>query len=76
MIVTTSNTKKLTLTENLNQQLMSYQISQKEVTISNHRVYRDEAIVANFLAELPSVLASLESLSENNVSSKCQQKMR
>ncbi|NEO55020.1 MAG: hypothetical protein F6K54_19235 [Okeania sp. SIO3B5] len=70
MVVTPSNTQKLTFSENLNQQLMSYQISQKEVTISNHGVYKDEAIVANFLAELPSVLASLESLSENDDSSK------
>ena len=70
MIVIQSNTQKLTFTENLNEQLMSYQISQKEVTISNHGVYKDEAIVANFLAELPSVLASLESISEKNESSK------
>ena len=69
MVITQSNTQKLTFTENLNQQLMSYQISQKEVTISNHGVDKDEAIVANFLAELPSVLASLESLSEKNDSS-------
>ncbi|GGA41797.1 hypothetical protein [Okeania sp. KiyG1] len=70
MVVITSNTKKLTLTENLNQQLMSYQISQKEITVSNHRVDQDEAIVTNFLAELPLVLESLESLSEKHDSSK------
>ncbi|NEN89352.1 MAG: hypothetical protein F6K48_10785 [Okeania sp. SIO3H1] len=49
---------------------MTYQILQKEATTDNHIIYQDEAIVANFLAELPSVLASLESLSEKNYSRK------
>ncbi|MGB3508636.1 MAG: hypothetical protein WBA93_05230 [Microcoleaceae cyanobacterium] len=64
MVLTTPGTKKSTLTHNLNQKLMNYQVSEKETTISKRRVCQDEAIVASFLAELPAVLASLESLSE------------
>ena len=43
---------------------MSYQVPEKEAPRSKRRVCQDEAIVASFLAELPVVLASLESLSE------------
>ena len=65
MVFTTPGTTKSRLTHNLNQKLMSYQVSEKEATRSKHKVYQDEAIVASFFAELPTVLASLESLSEN-----------
>ncbi|NEQ41023.1 MAG: hypothetical protein F6K40_34365 [Okeania sp. SIO3I5] len=49
---------------------MSYKVSEKEDTISNHRTCQDEKIVATFLAELSKVLASLESLSEKKDFSK------
>jgi len=45
---------------------MSYKVSDKEATISNRIDCQDEKIVVNFLAELPTVLASLESLAEKN----------
>ena len=44
--------------------LMSYKVSDKEASTSKNIGCQDEKIVANFLAELPQVLASLESLSE------------
>ncbi len=64
MVLIAPQAKQSTLTYNFNQQLMSYQVSEKEATISNQRACQDEVIVASFLAELPVVLASLESISE------------
>ncbi|MEB3342371.1 hypothetical protein [Okeania sp.] len=43
---------------------MSYKVSEKEVKRSKSIGCQDEKIVANFLAELPQVLASLESIAE------------
>ena len=64
MALVTSGKKKSTLTHNLNQKLMNYQLPEKEAIRSKDRIYQDEVIVASFLAELPAVLASLESFSE------------
>ncbi|MGD1716424.1 hypothetical protein [Dapis sp. BLCC M172] len=64
MVLIAPQPKQSILTYNFNQHLMSYQVSDKETTISNHRACQDEVIVATFLAELPVVLASLESISE------------
>jgi len=64
MVLIKQQPKQSTLTYNLNQEIMNYQVSDKKPTISNRRACQDEKIVATFLAELPTVLASLESLSE------------
>lgn len=64
MVLIKQQPKQSTLTYNLNQEIMNYQVSDKKPTISNRRACQDEKIVASFLAELPTVLASLESLSE------------
>ncbi len=64
MVLIKPPNEELTLTYNLNQQLMISKMLEKESTISNRIVGQDEATVASFLAELPAVLASLESLSE------------
>ncbi len=64
MVLITPQAKQSTLTHKFNQQLMSYQVPEKEATINKRRACQDEKIVASFLAELPKVLASLESLSE------------
>ncbi len=70
MVLIAPQAKQSKLTYNFNQQLMSYQVSEKESTISNRRACQDEKIVATFLAELPTVLASLESISEKKDFSK------
>lgn len=64
MVLTTPGTKQSKLTHYLNQKLMSYQVSEKEATYGKRKVCQDEAIVESFLAELPAILASLESISE------------
>ncbi|MGD1805394.1 hypothetical protein ACP6PL_08115 [Dapis sp. BLCC M126] len=64
MVLIAPQAKQSKLTYNFNQQLMSDQVSEKEATINKHRACQDEVIVASFLAELPVVLASLESISE------------